>query len=77
MRCDPDLVRLQQAARMALLARVDRDEISPEDVALQMAKVDSGSRISPITARSIIAQRRLNPSPRLAKTGAITNCTTN
>lgn len=89
---DPDLVRLQQAARMALSARVDRLEIAPDDAALQMAEVDS--RVADIArqraidnraaaAQSLAAFRgwlsatQMPRSIRCFKTGGITNCTTN
>jgi hypothetical protein len=37
----PDLVRLQQAMRLSLSARVDRGEMSPEDAQLAMARSDA------------------------------------
>lgn len=89
---DPDLVRLQQAARMALSARVDRHEVAAEEAALQMAEVDS--RVAEVAhqraidnraaaAQSLAAFRgwlsatQMPRNIRCFKTGAITNCTTN
>lgn len=89
---DRDLVRLQQAARVALSARVDRHEITPEDAAVQMAEVDS--RVADIAHKRAIDERaaaaqslaafsgwlsatQLPRSIRCFKAGAITNCTTN
>jgi hypothetical protein len=60
----PDLVRLQEATRMALSVRVDRREITPEDAALAMARAD--------TEVAAMAQGRARSDAEIRATDAIT-----
>jgi N-formylglutamate amidohydrolase len=52
---NPDLVKLQEAARVVLSTKIDRKEMSPEDAGLQMAELDT--RVASIAHSRLIEDK--------------------